>query len=154
MNAVKTRVLFLCTGNSCRSQMAEALLRQIAGDRFESCSAGSEPSGFVHPLAIEAMHEVGIDISAQRSKSVHEFLPPAGTPPDLIVTVCSSAAANCPVFPESVTALTWEFDDPATAEGTDEEKLITFRRVRNEIQTALERQFGSAGKSGDRSSRV
>jgi len=150
MSVPKIRVLFLCTGNSCRSQMAEALLRQIAGDRFESYSAGSDPSGFVHSLAIEAMGEVGIDISGQRSKSVHEFLPPTGTPPDLIVTVCGSAAENCPVFPEGVTNVKWVFDDPAAAEGTDEEKLITFRRVRNEIRTVLERQFSSAEEAGDR----
>lgn len=137
---VPTRLLFLCSGNSCRSQMAEGLLRQLAGDRFESLSAGAKPSGYVHPLAVEAMREIGIDISGQQSKSIGEFLPPAGEPPDVIVSVCSAAEKECPNFPGAVERLHWPFDDPAHAEGTDEEKLPVFRRVRDEIAAAL-REF-------------
>ena len=135
------RVLFLCTGNSCRSQMAEGILREFCGDQIESLSAGAKPSGYVHPMAIEAMQEIGIDISRQASKSIEQFLPPAGEPPDLIISVCSSAEKECPVFPGHVERLHWPFDDPAHAEGTDEEKLSCFRRVRDEIQTALRGYF-------------
>ena len=133
----KKRVLFLCTGNSCRSQMAEGLLRELAGDRFEALSAGSNPAGYVHEGAIQAMSELGIDISDLRSKSINEFLPPKGTPPDLIISVCSGAEHDCPIFPGTVERLHWPFDDPAHAEGTEEEKLACFRRVRDEIREAL-----------------
>lgn len=133
----KKRVLFLCTGNSCRSQMAEGLLRELAGDRFEALSAGSKPAGYVHEGGIQAMSELGIDISDLRSKSINEFLPPEGTPPDLIISVCSGAEHDCPVFPGTVERLHWPFDDPAHAEGTDEEKLACFRRVRDEIRATL-----------------
>lgn len=138
MNGEPTRLLFLCTGNSCRSQMAEGLLRRLAGDRFESFSAGSKPSGYVHPLAVEAMRELGIDISQQASKSIDEFLPPVGTPPDVIVSVCSSAEKECPIFPGDVERMHWPFDDPADAEGSDAEKLPVFRRVRDEISARLQ----------------
>ncbi|MFT5322371.1 MAG: arsenate reductase [Planctomycetaceae bacterium] len=134
----KKRVLFLCTGNSCRSQMAEGLLRELAGDRFEALSAGSKPAGYVHAGGIQAMSELGIDISDLRSKSINEFLPPEGTPPDLIISVCSGAEHDCPIFPGTVERLHWPFDDPAHAAGTEEEKLACFRRVRDEIKTALE----------------
>ena len=133
------RILFLCTGNSCRSQMAEGLLRHVAGDCCESLSAGARPAGYVHPLAVEVMAEIGIDISRQRSKSIAEFLPPDGTPPDLIISVCSSADRDCPVFPAAVERLPMPFDDPAHATGTDAEKLSEFRRVRDEIRAQLER---------------
>ncbi|MGZ0165951.1 MAG: arsenate reductase ArsC [Planctomycetales bacterium] len=133
----KKRVLFLCTGNSCRSQMAEGLLRELAGDRFEALSAGSKPAGYVHKGGIQAMSELGIDISDLRSKSINEFLPPEGTPPDLIISVCSGAEHDCPIFPGTVERLHWPFDDPAHAEGTDEEKLACFRRVRDEIREAV-----------------
>ena len=133
----KKRVLFLCTGNSCRSQMAEGLLREFAGDRFEALSAGSKPAGYVHEGAIQAMSELGIDISDLRSKSINEFLPPDGTPPDLIISVCSGAEHDCPTFPGHVERLHWPFDDPAHAEGTEEEKFACFRRVRDEIRDAL-----------------
>lgn len=136
-NSQRTRVLFLCTGNSCRSQMAEGLLRHLAGDRYESLSAGSKPAGYVHPGSVAVMNELGIDISAQASKSINDFLPPAGTPPDLIISVCSGAEHDCPVFPGNVERLHWPFDDPAHATGTDEEKLACFRRVRDEIQSKL-----------------
>lgn len=133
----KKRVLFLCTGNSCRSQMAEGLLRELAGDRFEALSAGSKPAGYVHKGSVKAMAELGIDISDLRSKSINEFLPPEGTPPDLIISVCSGAEHDCPTFPGSVERLHWPFDDPAHAEGTEEEKLTCFRRVRDEIREAI-----------------
>ena len=132
------RVLFLCTGNSCRSQMAEGLLRELGGHRFEALSAGSRPTGYVHPLAIHVMSELGIDIASFRSKSINEFLPPEGTPPDTIISVCSGAEKDCPVFPGMVERLHWPFDDPAHATGTDEEILSEFRRVRDEIRATLE----------------
>lgn len=138
MNDGPTRLLFLCTGNSCRSQMAEGLLRRMAGDRYESLSAGAKPSGYVHPLAVEAMRELGIDISEQTSKSIDEFLPPNGTPPDVIVSVCSAAEKECPIFPGDVERMHWPFDDPADAEGSDAEKLPVFRRVRDEISARLQ----------------
>jgi arsenate reductase len=141
MSSEKKRVLFLCTGNSCRSHMAEGLLRQRGGDRYVALSAGADPSGYVHPLAIRVMDEIDIDISAHSSKSIREFLPPDGTPPDLIVSVCDSAAENCPVFPGDVERLHLPFDDPAHATGSDEEKLVVFRRVRDEISKAIEERF-------------
>src|SRR5271154_994598 len=98
----RPRVLFLCTGNSSRSQMAEGLLRKSFGDRFEALSAGSPPGGYVHPLAIAAMREIGTDVSTQRSKSVREFLPPDGRLPDVLITLCESAAQECPAFPTDV----------------------------------------------------
>jgi arsenate reductase len=137
----KKRILFLCTGNSCRSHMAEGLLRQRGGDRYLALSAGADPSGYVHPLAIQVMKEIQIDIADQRSKSIREFLPPEGTPPDLIVSVCDSAAENCPVFPGDVERWHLPFDDPAHATGSDEEKLVVFRRVRDEIREAIEERL-------------
>ena len=117
----KLKILFLCTGNSCRSQMAEGLLRNLAGNRFEALSAGSRPAGFVHEKAIAAAAELGVDISKSRSKSISEFLPPEGTPPDLIISVCSGAETECPNFPGAVQRWHWPFDDPAYATGTDEQ---------------------------------
>jgi len=131
--ASKQRVLILCTGNSARSQMAEGLLRHDAGDRFEVFSAGVEPS-FVRPQAIEAMREVGIDISGHRSKSVDEF---AGQEFDYVVTVCGNANERCPVFPGQTKRLHWPFDDPAAPEGDEESRLAVFRRVRDEIRERL-----------------
>lgn len=141
MSENKTRLLFLCTGNSCRSQMAEGLLRHLAGDRYESLSAGADPSGYVHPLAIEVMREIGIDISAQQSKPMSDFLPPAGEPPDCVVSVCDSAARHCPAFPGEVKRLHWPFEDPAHARGTDEEIKAVFIRVRDEIRQAIEERL-------------
>ena len=126
----KLRVLVLCTGNSCRSQMAEGWLRARYGDRVEAYSAGSQPSGFVHPLAVQAMAEVGVDISGGRSKPMQEFM---DQPFDLVLTVCDSAAEACPVFPGPARRMHRDFDDPAKAAGTDEEVLAVFRRVRDEI---------------------
>ncbi|REJ72692.1 MAG: arsenate reductase ArsC [Planctomycetota bacterium] len=149
MASGRKRVLFLCTGNSCRSQMAEGLLRQLAGDRYESLSAGADPSGYVHPLAVRVMQELEIDISDQRSKHIDEFLPPAGSPPDLIISVCAAADKQCPVFPAAVEQKHTPFDDPAHAEGTDEQKLVEFRRVRDEIRAMIERDFLPADHEGN-----
>ncbi|MCX7886521.1 MAG: arsenate reductase ArsC [Verrucomicrobiae bacterium] len=134
IGAVKTRVLFLCTGNSCRSQMAEGWLRHLGGDRFEVFSAGAAPAGYVHPLAIRAMAEAGVDISQQRSKSLQEF---AGQSFDLLVTVCDGAREACPVYAGARRRLHWGFDDPAQAKGSDDEKMAVFRRVRDEIRARI-----------------
>lgn len=129
----KEKVLFLCTGNSCRSQMAEALLRSLNGDRFEACSAGTDPHG-VNPNAVAAMREIGIDIRNQKSEHVESYL---GAGVDTVISVCDSAASNCPTFPERVRRIHWSFDDPAGATGTTEERMAVFRRVRDEIDRAL-----------------
>lgn len=131
----KSSVLILCTGNSCRSHLAEGLLRAMAGDLFEVHSAGSKPAGHVHPLAIRAMQEIGIDISGHRSKSMKEFMT---TPIETVITVCGVADQACPIFPGQVNRHHWPFDDPAHATGTEEEQLAVFRRVRNEIRRTLE----------------
>lgn len=122
-------VLFLCTGNSCRSQMAEGWLRHLAGDRFHASSAGLQP-GIVHPLAIEALREVGIDISDQRSKDVASLL---GRHFSHIITVCDRAQQNCPIFPGPSLREHWPIEDPATAVGSHDERLRVFRKVRDEI---------------------
>jgi arsenate reductase len=121
--------------------MAEGLLTQIAAERFEPISAGSDPAGYVHPMAINAMSELGLDISHHSSKSINDFLPPQGTPPDLIISVCSTAEKSCPFFPGDVQRKHWPFDDPARANGTDAEKLAEFRRVRDEIHARLKTEF-------------
>jgi arsenate reductase (thioredoxin) len=141
----KHRVLFLCTGNACRSQMAEGLLRHIAGDRYESLSAGAHPAGFVHPLAVDALGELGIDITGQESKHILEFVPPRGTPPDLVISVCDSAARECPAFPGKVARVHWPFYDPIGATGSREQKLKVFRRIRDEIRERLDEAI-SAGE--------
>lgn len=138
----RQRVLILCTGNSARSQMAEGLLRQDAGDSFEVFSAGVK-SSFVRPHAIEAMREVGIDISGQRSKSVEEFLDEEF---DYVITVCDNANEHCPVFPGRAKRLHWSFEDPATAPGDEAAKLAVFRRVRDQIRQQL-RAWVSEGKA-------
>jgi len=129
----KKRVLILCTGNSARSQMAEGLLRHDGGARFGVHSAGVSPTQ-VRPEAIEAMREVGVDISGQRSKSVEEF---AGQAFDYVITVCDNARGQCPVFPAETRRIHWSFDDPAAAEGDESQRLAVFRRVRDEIRTRL-----------------
>jgi arsenate reductase len=129
----KKRVLILCTGNSARSQMAEGLLRHLGGDKFEVESAGTVAS-FVRPQAIAVMAEIGIDITRHRSKCLDEFL---GTSFDLVITVCDSAAENCPIFPGPAKRIHWSFDDPAEATGTEPEKLAAFRRIREEIRERL-----------------
>jgi arsenate reductase len=130
---MKKRVLILCTGNSARSQMAEGLLRHDAGDRFEVESAGTKP-GRVRPEAIAVMKEIGIDLSGHRSKSVNEF---ADQNFDSVLTVCDSAKESCPIFPGHGTRIHHSFDDPAAIEGTEEERLAVFRRVRDEIRDYL-----------------
>jgi arsenate reductase len=135
---MKPKVLFLCTGNSARSQMAEGYLRHIAGDRFDVLSAGIDPKG-LNPLATEAMREAGIDISAQRSKDAEEFL---GVPIQYVITVCSNAKEKCPVFPSTFKFLHWDLEDPAAAAGTNEKKLGVFRKVRDEIFAHIDREFG------------
>jgi arsenate reductase len=129
----KKRVLLLCTGNSCRSQMAEGALRELAGDRFEAESAGTTPAR-VNPTAVRVMAEIGIDISEQRSKSVVEML---GEQFDFVITVCDRARDTCPVFPGGAAKLHWSFDDPAAAYGSEEERLQVFRRVRDEIVSSV-----------------
>ena len=131
----KLRVIFVCTGNSARSQMAEAILRHEAGDRFEVVSAGVDPRG-VHPLAIEALARVGIDISDATSKSVGMFL---GQRFDYVITLCDRARATCPVFPGGGETLHWGLDDPAEATGTPEERAAAFDRALTEVSGRLHR---------------
>ncbi len=133
---MKQRILFLCTGNSCRSQMAEGWLRHCGGDRFEALSAGTAAAG-LNPLAIEVMAEVGIDIATQRSKNITEFAP---RDLDLVITVCDQARENCPVLP-GVNMLHWLFDDPAGKE------MAEFRRVRDEIGATV-REWVSGREPG------
>ena len=129
----RKRVLVLCTGNVARSQMAEGLLRHMAGDRFEVFSAGLSPS-YVRPNAIAVMKELGIDISHHRSKSMNEFL---DTPFDYVITVCDHASEHCPVFPGSAQRIHWSIDDPV-APGGEEAQLAAFRRARDELKERLE----------------
>lgn len=129
----KKRVLILCTGNSARSQMAEGLLRHDAGNRFEVFSAGTKPSQ-VRPEAIAVMGELGIDISGHRSKSVEQF---SGQPFDYVLTVCDNARETCPIFPGKVVTIHRNFEDPAEMQGSEEERLSLFRRVRDEMRTFL-----------------
>jgi arsenate reductase len=132
---MKSNVLFLCTSNSARSQMAEALLRKHAGDRYEALSAGMEPTT-VHPLAVRAMNEVGIDISGQRSKSVKEYL--GKIPFGHVIFVCARAEKNCPYLYPPLVPKSWPFEDPAACQGTEEECLEKFRLVRDEIAIRIE----------------
>ena len=127
-------VLILCTGNSARSQMAEGLLRHHGADKFSVESAGTQPSR-VRPEAVAVMQELGIDISGQRSKSVDEF---AGDAFDCVITVCDNAKQNCPVFPGSAQYIHWSIDDPAAAQGSDEERIAAFRRVRDELAARIQ----------------
>ena len=124
---MKPSVLILCTGNSCRSHMAEGILRAVAGDLVDVFSAGSQPAGYVHPKAIAVLREIGIDISAHSSKHMNEFL-------GRVITVCGRADQVCPVYPGQAHRHHWGFDDPAHVVGTEEEVLAAFRRVRDEIR--------------------
>ena len=133
----KARVLFLCTGNSARSQMAEGYLRHVAGNEFEPFSAGIEPKG-LNPLAVEAMKEIGIDISRQSSKDVKEFL---GQAIPYVITVCDNAKSRCPIFPSTYKFLHWSLEDPAEAAGSHDEKLAVFRRVRDEIAQRTQQEL-------------
>lgn len=127
------RVLILCTGNSARSQMAEGLLREMAGDEYEVESAGVAPTS-VRPEAVIVMRELGIDITAQYSKSIDQFRDQEF---DYVITVCDNAKEQCPVFPGNAKRIHWSFDDPAAAEGDEHARLAVFRRVRDEIQERL-----------------
>ena len=132
---MKPIVLILCTGNSCRSHMAEGVLHAAAGDLVEVQSAGSKPAGYVHPKAIQVMKEIGIDISNHTSKHMNDFLNRKIT---TVITVCGNADQACPMFPGQVNRHHWGFDDPAHAKGTEEEVLNEFRRVRDQIQLVFE----------------
>ena len=136
-NNNKTRVLFLCTHNSARSQMAEGLLRTISKGEYEAFSAGTEAT-HVRPLAIEAMQELGIDISGQRSKILTEYL---NQPFDYVITVCDAANESCPVFPGAKQRLHWSFPDPSKATGTPEEQLAVYRRVRDAIASRISQEL-------------
>ena len=135
MTTTKPTVLILCTGNSCRSHLAEGFLRAAAGDILDVQSAGSKPAGYVHPLAIKVMHEAGIDISGHHSKHLSEFLEKKI---DTVITVCGNADQACPMFPGQLNRHHWPFVDPAHAKGTDEEILKVFRDVRDEIKRTFE----------------
>jgi len=130
----KLRVLIVCTGNSCRSQMAEGWVRHLLGDRVEVASAGTHPGVVVHPLAVEAMAEVGVDIAGQKPKHVDLFL---GEPWDLVITVCDGAKEECPYFPGGKEQLHIGFPDPVLATGTKEEQLQVYRKVRDDIRARL-----------------
>lgn len=130
------RVIFVCTGNSCRSQMAEGWLRFLGNDCFKASSAGTDPHG-LNPLAVQVMDEIGIDISGHKSESIDLY---AQRDFDFAITVCDRAEENCPVFPGGGDRPQWSFDDPAAATGSTEERLPIFRRVRDEIERKL-RQF-------------
>ena len=131
----KTKVLILCTGNSCRSHMAEGILRHAGGDKLEVFSAGAKPAGYVHPLAIEAMKEIGIDLDGHESKHLDPFLD-AGI--DVVITVCGNAREACPVFPGKVATYHWGFEDPPHAMREGEQEIDAFRRIRDEIRNTFE----------------
>jgi arsenate reductase len=137
-------ILILCTGNSCRSHLAEGILRKALGDDWRIASAGSKPAGYVHPLAISVMAEIGIDISSHRSKHLDEFL---GEPVETVITVCGKADQVCPMFPGQMNRHHFPFDDPAHATGTEEQQLTVFRRVRDEIRAVF--QAYAAGRKDE-----
>lgn len=128
-------ILILCTGNSCRSHLAEGILQKALGENFRVASAGSKPAGYVHPLAIKAMAEIGIDISAHESKHMDLFL---ADEVETVITVCGNADQACPVFPGQMNRHHWPFDDPAHAIGSEDEQMEVFRRVRDEIRRVFE----------------
>jgi len=134
---MKKRILFICTHNSARSQIAEGLLRSLAADRFDAFSAGTEAT-HIRPLAIKAMNEIGIDISGQQSKTLNRYL---NEPFDVVITVCDTAAEACPIFPGSVQRRHWSFEDPSKATGSREEQLAVYRRIRDEIRTRIENEL-------------
>jgi arsenate reductase len=131
----QTRVLFLCTGNSARSQMAQAFLRKYGGERFEAHSAGLEPST-LNPLTVQVMEEAGMDLSEHYAKPLTTYLGKQHF--GYLITVCSRAEEKCPIFPGMGQRLHWPFDDPAAAEGTLEQRLAVFRRVRDEIEQKVQ----------------
>ena len=131
----KPVILILCTGNSCRSHMAEGILRSAVGESVEIASAGSDPAGYVHSVAVEVMAEIGIDINEHNSKHFNEFL---DRDVRTVITVCGNADQDCPVFPGQMEKHHWPFDDPAKIEGSEEEICTGFRRVRDEIREKFE----------------
>lgn len=131
----KPLILILCTGNSCRSHLAEGILRAAVGEAAEVASAGSDPAGYVHPMAVEVMKEIEIDISAHTSKHLDEFLQ---REVHTVITVCGNADQACPIFPGQAEKHHWPFDDPAKATGSEEEIRAVFRRVRDEICVKFE----------------
>jgi arsenate reductase (thioredoxin) len=135
MEMEKVKVLFLCTGNSARSQMAEAFLRKYAGDRFDVFSAGLEPQG-INPIATMVMEEMGFDLKGQHSKDVGQFLGHAHF--GYVITVCAQAESRCPIFPGASIRLHWPFEDPAAFQGTEEQKLNKFREIRDQIRMRIE----------------
>ncbi len=138
----KTKVLFLCTHNSARSQMAEGLLRHLAGDRFEAASAGTEAT-HVRPLAVRAMAEIGADISGQGSKTLYRYLT---EPFDYVITVCDDANEACPHFPNAERRLHWSLPDPSKATGDEQERLGVFRSVRNDLRAHIEGELLGANR--------
>ena len=140
----KPRILFLCTGNCCRSPLAEALFRHIAGERYESLSAGVSPAGFVHPLVLQVLEESGIDADGLQSKHIDDFLEPFGCPPGLIISLCDYAEVQCPDFPPGTRRIHWPVHDPYTVRGGPSRKLAAFRETRDIILERLERALASA----------
>jgi arsenate reductase (thioredoxin) len=132
---MKPLTLILCTGNSCRSHLAEGVLRAAAGSLIEVASAGSKPAGYVHPKSVEVMKEIGIDLAGHTSKHLEEFL---DRKVDTVITVCGNADQACPMFPGQLHRFHWGFDDPAHATGAEEEILNEFRRVRDQIRLVFE----------------
>lgn len=138
---MKKKVLFLCTGNSCRSQMSEGWLRRLAGDQFDVVSAGTHPVG-LNPYAVAAMQEVGIDISNHVSERVDPYL---GQEFDYVITVCDRVEENCPTFPGASKMLHWSFEDPAKATGSYEQQMIVFKNIRDEIEEQIRRFITEIG---------
>jgi len=138
------RVLILCTGNSCRSQMAEVIWRTQSDGQWEAVSAGSRPSGYVHPLALKALEEIDLPSENLTSKSSDPFIEEAF---DLVVTVCGNAQADCPVWPGAAELLHWPFEDPADATGSDEEKMECFRKVRDQIRERIAQYLDPANQT-------
>lgn len=132
---MKKKILILCTGNSCRSHLAEGILRTAAGDLFEVFSAGSDPKGFVHPLAIEVLAEIGIDASTHHSKHLDQYLD-SGI--DTVITVCGNADQACPTFPGKINRYHWGFEDPPLAVRAEESEIEAFRRIRDQIKMVFE----------------
>lgn len=135
MQTNKPLVLVLCTGNSCRSHMAEGILRAASKGAFEVASAGSKPAGYVHPLAIKALAEIGLDISQHTSKHMKDFL---NHNVETVITVCGNADQACPIYPGQVNRYHWPFVDPAHVPGNEEEQMNVFREVRDQIRRVFE----------------
>ncbi len=134
MSEAKPLILILCTGNSCRSHLAEAILRSLLGEACEVASAGSKPAGYVHPMATAVLAELGLDVSTHRSKHLDEFLDRSV---ETVITVCGNADQACPMFPGQVNRHHFPFEDPAHATGNEEQRLTLFRRVRDEIRAVF-----------------